>query len=145
MIASGIEIILASASSARRRLLRDAGIEPLRFESVDLDEESARLDCASSGLSPRETALRLASLKATSCSSRHAGALAIGGDQILEHEGEILSKADSADSARRKLRRLSGSRHRFISAASCVRDGREEWSRAEEARGDASSPKRRRD
>ncbi len=95
------KIILASGSRYRRELLERLG---LAFESwsPDVDER------ASAGESPRQTAQRLARLKASAAASRWPQALIIGSDQVADLDGEAIGKPGTLDNAKAQLRRLSG-------------------------------------
>ncbi|HEY8332329.1 MAG TPA: Maf family protein, partial [Tardiphaga sp.] len=80
-------LILASQSSARQMLLRNAGIA---FEAIpaDIDERSIQRD---SGLtSPGEIAAMLAERKAAFVSLRHPGRYVVGADQTLALGTELF-------------------------------------------------------
>lgn len=117
------ELILASASSARTRLLQDAGV-PHTCDPAELDETAVKQTWSSSS---QELAQTLAMQKAQTVSSRHPGALVIGSDQVLALDGDIFDKPQTMQSAREHLKRLRGREHRLISAVSVVCDGRELW------------------
>ena len=83
--------MLASASPARLRLLRDAGLAPhVRVSGVD---ESTVTGSAA------EQVLALARLKATAVARLEPGALVLGCDSLLELDGEALGKPASAAEA----------------------------------------------
>ena len=124
-------LILASASSARRRMLEQAGVAAA-IEAADLDE--AALKIAAAGKSAADIALDLAEAKARAVSGRHPGAIVIGSDQMLECEGRLYDKPGSLAEARDQLMSLRGRSHRLISAAVVVRDGMVLWRHAESAR-----------
>jgi septum formation protein len=103
-----VEVILASGSSIRQLLLRDAGIEfevikPLCDEDA-LKEQISHLPIAAQ-------ALYLAEQKALSVSEIHPNAYVIGSDQICECDGRIINKSTDAASATRSLEFLSGKTH----------------------------------
>lgn len=91
-----MRIILASASTSRTRLLREAHI-PHEIEISGIDEESERF----SSLAPAEMVVALASAKAQTIALRHAGedGLIIGADSTLEFEGECKAKPLTAEVA----------------------------------------------
>ena len=104
-------LILASASSGRRRVLRQAGIDPLVIVSgVDEDAVIASL--------PDDTPLpdvvcALATAKADDVHSRLPAEVAedcvvIGCDSMLELDGRLCGKPDSVDAARRQWESMSG-------------------------------------
>lgn len=121
-------VILASGSRTRHHMLQAAG---LRFTVVpaDLDEGTLRRAMAAETppVSPREVARRLAIAKAEQVSALHGNCLVIGSDQVLECEGEILSKPDGPDGVRRSLERLSGKTHELHSAVALAENGTATW------------------
>lgn len=115
-------LVLASGSASRARMLAAAGVDALR-DPADIDEAAlmpAQTDAESA-------ALALAGLKALFVSQRHSGALVLGGDSILDFEGEHISKSPDVAAAKALLARLSGRSHRIVSAAVLVRDGTVLW------------------
>lgn len=111
-----MHIILASGSSIRQTLLRNAGVG---FEVVParIDEDAVRRAMQAEGLPPRDIADALAELKAQKTGAKHPDALVIGCDQILSIGKDILAKADSRDTARIQLQYLRGKTHELHSAA----------------------------
>lgn len=122
------QLILASTSPTRRRLLANAG---LAFEAVapGVDEEAV-VDLARRGgdaLDPADVADILARLKAEAVSAAHPDAIVIGCDQTLDLEGELLTKAPDMDALRKKLLHLRGRRHMLHAAVACARAGETIW------------------
>ena len=93
-------LVLASASPARLRLLRDAGLAP-RVLVSGVDES----DCVAT--EPAEIVLELARRKADAVAATLDGAeLVLGCDSLLELDGDLLGKpADAAEATRRWQRR----------------------------------------
>jgi len=110
-----VQIILASSSEIRRRMLADAG---LSFDALParVDEDTIRDALKAEGAKPRDIADTLAEMKARKLAERHKEAVVIGCDQVLEVDGEVWGKPDSPDAARAQLMRLRGRSHRLISA-----------------------------
>ncbi len=101
-------LILASASPARAKLLREAGIEhTVRVSAVD----EAAVAAGYGPLDAQDTSLLLARAKAEAVAALpEAGdALVIGCDSIFEFEGEAHGKPYEPDVARARIRRMSGS------------------------------------
>ncbi|WP_297776979.1 Maf family nucleotide pyrophosphatase [uncultured Roseovarius sp.] len=119
-------IILASGSAIRQTLLRNAG---LSFECVTprVDEDTVRAALLAETMSPRDIADALAELKATKVSAKHPAALVIGCDQVLDLQGQLLSKPETADEARAQLRAMQGKRHDLLSAVVICQAGRPLW------------------
>lgn len=101
-------IILASASPARLKLLRSVGITPtIHISSVD---EQAAVE-ESHWKKPGDIALGLAILKAQDVvnQTRNTQALVIGCDSVMEQSGIPLGKPENALVAKERLQALSGS------------------------------------
>ena len=96
-------IVLASTSPIRLQLLRSAG---LMVDAVAprVDEEAARLALLADGAKPRDVADTLAELKARKVADKRPDDLVLGCDQVLEFEGAIFAKPETADEARDHLR-----------------------------------------
>lgn len=126
----GKEIILASGSSTRQQMLKDAGLD-FRVETAPVDEESLREIGLAEGVSVLDMATTLAEAKAVRVSFNNPAALVIGSDQILECEGAWFGKPDSRAAAAATLRQLAGKTHRLVTAAVVFRDGQRIWHHAE--------------
>ncbi len=114
-------LILASQSSARKMLLKNAGLD---FEAMtaDIDERGIQ---ASSGLtSPREIGLLLAREKAKAVSVNHPGSYVIGADQTLALGNRLFNKPAGRPQAMAQLRDLAGNTHELNSAVAVARDGK---------------------
>ena len=101
------ELILASASPARTKLLANAGIaHRVLVSDVDEDAVTARYGLTD----PHDTALLLARAKAEAVASlpESEGALVLGCDSVFEFQGEAHGKPWEADVARERIRRMSG-------------------------------------
>ena len=119
-------IILASGSETRAQLLRNAGVDPY-VVSPRVDEDTIKVSLLAKGAPPRDVADALAEAKARKVSGKHPGSLVLGCDQVLDFEGEILSKPKSAQDALAQLKRMRGKRHMLLSAAVIYRDGEPIW------------------
>jgi septum formation protein len=124
--------ILASASSARRALLENAGLE-FRVDPADIDERSAEKPLADAGTAPDDIAAALAMVKAEQVSRRHPGRLVVGADQTLELDGERLNKPADMEAARRQLLAMRGRAHSLHAGLAVARDGDILWSHVETA------------
>ena len=118
-------VTLASTSSARQAILRNAGVA---FEAVasGVDEDAAKAGLLAEGASPREVADALAELKAFKVSTKRPG-LVIGSDQTLDLDGELFDKVDTVEAARARLIQLRGKIHKLHSAVVVARDGQPIW------------------
>jgi septum formation protein len=113
-------LILASASPARLRTLRAAGLDPeVVVSGVDEDDVDAE--------SIADLALKLAQLKAVAVAAHQPRALVIGCDSVLELEGEALGKPADAAEAIERWQRMRG-RSGVLYTGHCVIDThREVW------------------
>lgn len=127
------QVILASASQARRRLLDNAGVG-FACEPASIDEAAIKESLKAEGARPEQAAETLAELKALRVSQRHPGALVIGADQLLDCDGIWFDKPRDRAQAAAQLRALSGRTHRLISAVVVVRDGQRSWHHVATAR-----------
>ena len=119
------EIVLASGSASRRALLAGAGVEA---ESVkpNVDEDAAKAVMRADGLSVRDQAMQLAELKAIKVSRARSG-LVIGGDQMLNLDGEAFDKPPTLAAAKQHLQKLSGKSHHLETAIVIAEDGAPVW------------------
>jgi len=123
---SSPQLILASGSAVRARLLKEAGIG-FRQEPARVDEESMKDGLMAEKARPHQIADALAELKAVRVSQRHPEAYVIGCDQILWMEGRLFSKPDSLAAARQALLELRGRTHSLYSAVCVARGGSVLW------------------
>jgi septum formation protein len=127
------ELILASTSATRQRLLRDAGIR-FTAEAAQVDETVVLESLAAEKVRGRDAADVLAELKAVRVSGRHPGAMVIGADQVLSFGTEMFQKPADRSAAREQLQRLRGGTHVLSSAVCVARDGSVVWRVVEEAK-----------
>ncbi len=121
-----IALVLASSSAIRRKLLENAGVEVV-VSPPRIDEDALQSALVAEEAKPRDIADTLAEAKARKISSRHPAQLVLGCDQVLEHDGGILSKPETPDEARAQLAALRGGTHRLLSAAVIYSDGKPLW------------------
>ena len=101
-------LILASQSPARTKLLSHAGVaHEVLVSDVDEDAVQARYGVTD----PHDTALLLARAKAEAVASlpEAEGALVLGCDSVFEFDGEAHGKPYTADVAKERMLRMSGS------------------------------------
>lgn len=93
--------VLASASPARRRLLQNAGIEPVVCPS-DFDESQVQLN------DPLPLVETLALKKAETVAGQFNDALILGCDSVLSVRGEIHGKPANAEEAIARWQQMRG-------------------------------------
>ncbi len=126
-------IVLASGSPTRAAILRAAGVEVV-IDPARVDEAEVKAAVRTGGATAAEAAEALAEIKARQVARRHAGALVIGADQILDCGGVWFDKPPDRDHARAQLMALRNKTHHLFSAAVVVRDGERIWHAVDQAR-----------
>ena len=118
------DIILASKSETRIKLLRKAGIV---FEPVahGVDEDEVKLSMSKS--TPEEVVVKLAEMKALKHSMSNKGAFVIGSDQGLDLKGELVNKARDRNEAKEQLLKMSGTTHTLITATTVALNNNIIW------------------
>ena len=119
-------LILASGSVFRRKMLADAGV-PCDIVRPGLDERALEAPLLETGALPEDVALVLAGAKAVAVSEAHPERLVLGCDQTLSLGDEIFHKPLDMEAARRQLLKLSGRTHHLHSAAVLARSGEVLW------------------
>lgn len=119
-------LILASRSSARAALLRNAGV-PFDILPAAVDEASVKAGLRAEQAPARDVADTLADLKARRVANRVPGALVLGADQVLACEGRLYDKPADLGEAREQLLALRGRPHDLYAAAVVYEDGQPVW------------------
>ena len=121
-----IGIILASKSQIRSELLLKAG---LKFTAIDanIDEKEVKSSYINKGYSARDLADILAAMKAKKLSYKYLDKLVIGCDQIMECNGQILSKANNPTDLADQLKFLRSKSHTLYSACVVYFANKAEW------------------
>ncbi len=112
-----IDIVLASGSPAKRKLLEEAGFK-FRFEESGFKESFTSTD-------PEEVVKYLAREKARAVAQKYPSAAVIGADTIIFHENKIIGKPKDEADARNMLRSYSGVAHVAYTGIAVVYEGRE--------------------
>ena len=109
-------LVLASSSSARKRLLARFGLA-FEVDPADLDESPRAAE------EPRAMVARLAAHKAATVAQRHPDAIIVASDQVGVLDGRLLNKPGDTEAAFLQLRAASGREVQFLTAL-CVLDTR---------------------
>jgi septum formation protein len=96
-----IPFVLASASTARKRLLNTIGIEPVVSIS-NFDEDSIKIT------DPPSLVQELAIRKAKTVAAKHPNSLILGCDSVLAIDGEIHGKPHDAADALKRWQQMRG-------------------------------------
>lgn len=119
-------LILASGSSIRAKMLQQANV-PFTTTMPRVDEENVKRALIAEEAPPRDIADALAELKARKVCDKNPGALVLGCDQVLDFQGQILSKPKSKEEAIQQLSAMRANRHMLLSAAVIYKDGQPLW------------------
>jgi len=119
-------LVLASQSSARSALLRDAGLT-FEAKAARVDEDAIKASARAEGLDASEAALLLAEAKAMRIARTEPDALVIGADQMLVCDGAWFDKPADRQAATVQLRALRGRTHELVCAVTCHRHGGRVW------------------
>lgn len=114
---NSIKIILASKSPRRQELLRLMDMD-FRIVLKDVDESYP------DGLRPEEIAVYIAEKKALAFDEETQDEIVLTADTIVEINGQILGKPETAEHAIQMLQLLSGNVHRVITGVCLVYKGK---------------------
>jgi septum formation protein len=106
-------VILASASPRRKVIFRYLGV-PYKVYSEEVDESVLP------GESPDSYVLRLACLKAEQIRGKINSNVVVGADTVVEIDGKILGKPDTAPEATEMLNLLNGRMHRVLTGVAVL-------------------------
>ncbi|MEM0948412.1 MAG: Maf family nucleotide pyrophosphatase [Pseudomonadota bacterium] len=119
-------LILASASATRRDLLINAAVA-FETKPARVDEATIKASLVAAGHFPRDIADALAEAKAARIAGQYPDRLVLGSDQVLDSEGQLISKPDTQEDAIAQLTALAGKRHNLHTAAVIFEDARPVW------------------
>ena len=90
------------------------GVVPDRIDPAEIDETPRK------GEVPHVHAQRLAAEKASAVNARHPGSIILAADTVVAVGRRILPKAETQAQAQACLERLSGRRHRVLTAVTLI-------------------------
>ena len=120
------EIILASKSEVRRKILEENGIKCI-VEPPNIDENLIKESLLKENVTSELISKNLAELKANKISQRKSEKLVLGADSIIDLEGEIISKPLNRNDAFNILKKLNGKKHQLISSVCISKNGSMIW------------------
>ena len=120
------EIILASKSEVRRKILEENGIKCI-VEPPNIDENLIKESLLKENVTSELISKNLAELKANKVSQKKSEKLVLGADSIIDLEGEIISKPLNRNDAFNILRKLNGKTHQLISSVCISKNGSMIW------------------
>jgi len=126
------EIILASKSKVRKKILEDNAIK-CRVEPSNVDEDSVKESLLKEKATPTIISKNLAELKANKISQKFTNATVMGADSVIDLEGEIISKPNNRTEALKTLKKLNGKTHQLVSSVCISRSGSMIWNYTDKA------------
>ena len=120
------EIVLASKSEVRRKILEENGIKCI-VEPSNIDENLIKESLLKENVTSELISKNLAELKANKVSQKKSEKLVLGADSIIDLEGEIISKPLNRNDAFNILKKLNGKKHQLISSVCISKNGSMIW------------------
>ena len=127
-----VEIILASKSKVREKILKKNGIQCVVSPS-NVDEDPVKESLLSEGASPEIISKNLAELKANKVSQKNLDILVLGADSVIDLNGELISKPENRIEAFNILKKLNGKKHSLISSVCISKNGSMTWNYTDKA------------
>ena len=126
------QIILASKSKVRKKILEDNGII-CRVEPSNVDEDTVKDSLLKEKATPTIISKNLAELKANKISQKFIDEIVVGADSVIDLEGEIISKPDDRVGALKILKKLNGKTHKLVSSVCISKSGSMIWNYTDKA------------
>ena len=120
------EIILASKSLVRKKILEENGIKCI-VEPSNIDEDLIKESLLKENSTPKLISKNLAELKANQVSQKKNENLVLGADSIINLNEEIISKPSNREEALTILKKLNGQKHQLISSICISKNGSMIW------------------
>ena len=120
------EIILASKSVVRKKILEENGIKCI-VEPSNIDENLIKESLIKENVTSELISKNLAELKANKISQKKSEKLVLGADSIIDLDGEIISKPLNRNDAFNILKKLNGKKHQLISSVCISKNGSMIW------------------
>ena len=109
-----INLILASSSPQRLKLLKQIGIVPDKVVPAKIEEKPSKSE------KPRDFVIRMSKEKALNVSKQYKDSYVLSGDTIVSVGRRIIGKPSNKAEAENYLKLLSGRRHRVLSAVTLI-------------------------
>ena len=112
------DIILASASGIRLKILKDYGFN-VRVIPAGIDEDEIKNSLLNERFTSFDISRALAETKAKKISSKFINDMVLGADQVLDFKGKIFNKPENMESAVNLMQKLNGNSH-FLFSSICL-------------------------
>ena len=120
------EIILASRSGVRKKILNENGIT-CRVMPADIDENEIKNSLEEEGADPTIISKNLAELKSIKISKKIPDKIVLGADSVIDLEKKLISKPKDRKEAYLILEKLNGKTHNLISSVCISKNGSMIW------------------
>ena len=127
-----VEIILASKSKVREKILKDHEII-CSVKPSNINEDPVKYSLLKEGASPEIISKNLAELKANKVSNNIHEILVLGADSVIDLNGELISKPENRKEALNILKKLNGKKHSLISSVCISKNGSMIWNHTDRA------------
>ena len=121
-----INIILASSSGVRKKILNKYGIA-CEVIPANIDENQVKESLLKENASPEIISKNLAELKANKVSRKKVEKFVLGADSVIDLKGELISKPTNREEALKILQKLNGQKHHLISSVCISKNGSMTW------------------
>jgi septum formation protein len=112
------DIILASASGIRLKILKDYGFN-VRAIPAGIDEDEIKNSLLNDRFTSFDISRALAETKAKKISIKFMNEMVLGADQVLDFQGKIFNKPENMESALNLMQKLNGNIH-FLFSSICL-------------------------
>jgi|TARA_B110000438_G_scaffold303685_1_gene366485 septum formation protein len=126
------EIILASKSKVRKKILEDNNIK-CKVKPSNINEETIKESLLKEKTSPEIISKNLAEAKANDVSKKIKEKLVLGADSVIGLNGKIISKPSDRKEALKILQSLNGKKHFLISSVCISKNGSVIWNYTDKA------------
>lgn len=120
------QLILASKSTIRAKLLQQAGVI-FTIVPARIDEDILRDSLQAEKRLPRDIADAIAEMKSQRVSAKRMEPFVLGCDQVLEQDGVLFSKSKTQNELWLQLLQLRGRKHTLYSAAVISQGSKTIW------------------
>ena len=125
------DIILASASGIRLKILKDFGFN-VKVVPASIDEDEIKNSLSNEKFTSFDISRALAETKAKKISGKFINDLVLGADQVLDFKGKIFSKPENIGSAIDLMQKLNGNSHSLFSSICLSKNNTVIWMHTEE-------------
>jgi len=121
------EIILASKSEVRKKILENNGIR-CQVVPANIDEDLIKKSLLEEKADPTLISKNLAEIKSVKISRKFPNKIVLGADSVIDLKGQLISKPGDRKEAFHILEKLNGKIHNLISSVCVSKNGSMIWS-----------------